>query len=126
MIFTELGESVEGLAFFMQCRQFYLQPPYRHPGLNKMVYRFRLGIFGEVTIEKALINTSFLENKASKLQAGDAIHGESISGFALHRPSSGMLGQASSAHKGTFIRTRGHSHARIDVPLRAILEKKTP
>jgi hypothetical protein len=126
MIATRLGSCVEGLAFWMQCRQFYLHTPYRHPKLNKMVYRFKLGIFGKVTITTGLPARNLQIDRASNWKSGDGIQGESISGFTAGRIPHGKLKPATSSHKATFIPTSDHSYARIDVPLRALLQKTTP
>lgn len=122
MISYDISSSIEGLKFFLQCRQFMLHIPYVHEILGR-VYPFKLGIYGKAIIEKELNPKEPKINSNSILDEGSGIEGNSIEGFSTKLPSSPQIKIATARHSASFIQTKKYSFAQIIVPLSNLLQK---
>lgn len=121
-----IGSSVEGISIEVQCRKYYQLLPLKDALLNRIVYPFKLSIFGRVTVLKPLEDGMLPINTNSLINIGDEIKGESIAGHcerALPKPE---VKKGSGSHKASFIKTRGHSYARVDIGIREVLQAKEP
>lgn len=120
---VQQGNSLEAVCLSLKTRKFYPQPPYRHETLGKLVYPFKLGIRSEAIIEEAYPSGHAYFDQSSSREEGDQLQGETLSGFSSKsiRPE---VNHGSGTHKATFAKARAGSYARIDIPVREIIESK--
>lgn len=116
------GSSVEGLSIEVQCRKYTNLLPLNDSKLQRMIYPFKLSIFGRVKVAKELAIDAKKICEDSMICLEDEIMGESIYGHcerALPKPE---VKKGSGAHKASFIKTRGHSYARVDTGTREVMQ----
>lgn len=118
------GSSVEGSAIEVQCRKYYNLLPFLDKTLNRMVYPFKLSVFGKVKVVKVLDDDATLVCGNSMIALGDEIMGESIAGHCAKALPKPQIINATASHKASFIKTRGHSYARLDAGMREVLQAK--
>lgn len=121
---TDVGTSIEGSSLSLQTRKYLPKPPEKDSKLGKVVYPFKLTIFGIARIAAELNPKLPLWSLGSKLDHGDELHGESIFGRSekpLGKPS---VVNATGSHKATALATRGRSFAKIEVGVRSLLQRK--
>lgn len=118
-----LGSSLEAVCLSLKTRKFYPQPPYRHETLGKIVYPFKLGVRSEATIDESYPSGHVFFDQHSARNEGDQLVGETLSGFSSKsiRPE---VDHGSGTHKATFAKAKAGSYAKIDIPVREIIESK--
>lgn len=117
-----IGASVEGFSIQIQCRKYINLPPMKDRVLGRMIYPFKLNIFGRVEIIKELEPGCEPISKESLLAIGDEILGETVYGHcerALPKPE---VKKGTSSHSASFTKSRGHSYARVDIGIREVLQ----
>ncbi|WP_122491405.1 hypothetical protein [Pseudomonas viridiflava] len=119
------GHSVEGSAIELQCRKYHNLLPFMDKALNRMVYPFKLSIFGKVKIVKVLDDGVVPISESSMIALGDEIMGESIGGHCAKALPKPQIINATASHKASFIKTRGHSYARLDTGMREVIQSKS-
>lgn len=120
------GSSVEGSAIEVQCRKYYNLLPFMDKTLNRIVYPFKLSIFGKVKVVKVLDEGTQLVCLTSMVKLGDEIMGAAIAGHCAKALPKPQIINATATHKASFIKTRGHSYARLDAGMREVLQAKLP
>lgn len=120
------GASVEGSAIEVQCRKYYNLLPFRDKSLNRIVYPFKLSIFGKVKVVKVLDEGAKPVCATSMIAVGDEIMGEAIAGHCAKALPKPQIINATASHKASFIKTRGHSYARLDAGMREVVQAKLP
>lgn len=123
---ASIGSSVEGESIAVQCRKYFQLIPFRHEKLKKTVYPFKLSIFGKVTIVKSVEEGVVLVCEQSMLEVDDEIQGQAIFGHCSKAVPKPQIINATGTHKASFIKTRGHSYARVDTGLRELLQANKP
>lgn len=123
---AQTGASVEGSAIEVQCRKYTHLLPFKDSVLDRMVYPFKLSIFGKVRVVKVLDEGAILVCAESMIELGDEIMGEAIAGHCAKALPKPQIKNATAAHKASFIKTRGHSYARLDAGIREIMQSKSP
>ncbi len=116
------GASVEGSSIEVQCRKYTNLLPKKDLALARTIYPFKLSIFGKVRVLKRLEAGTELVCAMSMTNVDDEILGEAIYGHcekALPKPE---IKQGTSSHKASFIKTRGHSYARVDAGTREVMQ----
>lgn len=127
MIFTEVGESIEGKKIALQCRKLYPLRPYKEERLRgKTVFPIKLGRFGRAIIETPLTFNSKedLVCKNSHVNKGDEIRGETLKVFSIKPIPDKKVKPATAKHKGHFSYTKDHTYAEIEISSRHSAEKK--
>lgn len=117
-----IGASVEGHSIQLQCRKYINLLPMKDKKLGRMIYPFKLNIFGRVEIKKKLEDGCTPISSKSMLDVGDEILGETLYGHcekALPKPE---IKKGTSSHSASFIKSRGHSFARVDIGIREVLQ----
>lgn len=120
---VSLGSSLEAVCLSLKTRKFYPQPPYRHELLGRLVYPFKLGMRSEATIDEAYPSEHSFLDASSFRDEGDQLLGETLSGFSSKsiRPE---VNHGSGTHKATFAKAKAGSYAKVDIPVREIIERK--
>lgn len=118
------GASVEGSAIEVQCRKYHNLLPFKDKTLNRIVYPFKLSVFGKVKVVKVLDEGATLVCISSMIAEGDEIMGEAIAGHCAKALPKPQIINATASHKASFIKTRGHSYARLDAGMREVLQAK--
>jgi hypothetical protein len=121
---TQVGESIEGQSLSLQTRKFLARPPERDSVLGAIVYPFKLGIFGLATVVLELNPKKAIWAAASKLDLGDELHAEAIYGKCEKPLAKPRVAAATGTHRAAFLTTKGRSFAKIEVGVRALLQKK--
>lgn len=120
--FTALGASIEGQALRLQSRS-PIQPlaPVVHESLGSL-FQFRMTQSSEAEVTAELDPLRWVYCETSALRLGDMLRAARISGVCKKPLGRARLIQGSSAHKAMQCESSSYSHARIDVPLRNVLE----
>lgn len=113
---------MEGEGLSLQCRKFTAHPPYRHKDTQKLVFPFKLSIFGLATVSKAYQEGTKPFYATSHRDVGDEIHGEAVGGFSSKAPSKPEIKHATGTHKASFVATRGPSYAYVEIGVRDQLQ----
>jgi len=107
-----------------QCRKFNTPSPCKDDILGRLVYPFKLEILALPSITVRLVPKEHIWCRTSHLAAGDSLQGETIEEGELVRP----LGKtevkpATAKHKVSFLSTCGLSFVRIEIGIRALLQR---
>lgn len=116
------GASVEGMSIEVQCRKYTNLLPKKDLVLARTIYPFKLSIFGKVRILKELDSEAVLVSKTSLTSVDDEILGEAIYGHCEKVLPKPEVKHATASHKASFIKTRGHSYARVDAGTREVMQ----
>jgi hypothetical protein len=119
---SHVCNSVEGEVLELQCRKFSLQPPRKDPKLGKLIYPFKLSIFGIARITKPLDPHTSATKKTSLLAVGDEVHGEAVDGYGIRPVGRPAVGNATGTHKASFVTVKGSAYAHVEIGVRDHLE----
>ena len=121
------NDSIEGRQLAFETRQFNQLRPYKeNDKFNQMVFPFRIGIQGTISIEQELEPKKAIYRDKSVLNKNDGIRGQSISGFSTKIIPEIQVKPTTHTHKASIGKTKpSFAYAVIEVPKRELLEKLT-
>lgn len=124
-IFYHKDDSIEGKQLVFETRQFNPQRPYMDKTvLKQMIFPFKMGIQGTISIEQELEPKIAVFRQESALNKDDGLRGQSISGFSTRVIPETHVGPTTHTHKATGGKTKpAFSYATIDIPKREIAQK---
>lgn len=126
MIATSVCSSLEAEKILIRARKFQVQPPRRDPKIGKMVFPFKVSIFGVALIEEAYESDVVLYRECSHRAIGDELRGEALDGFAKKPFGRERVAKGSGTHKATFVDMRGGVYAHVEIAPRHLLEANSP
>lgn len=121
MIATSVCCSLEAEKIEIQARKFLMQTPRRDSKLNKLVYPFKVSIFGIARVSQVYPDDQGLYRECSMRCEGDELRGETLDGFATKPIGKQRVAKATASHKATFVDCRGGVYAHIEIGPRHLL-----
>jgi hypothetical protein len=123
-LLTKQGASIAGRILRLLSRKPVSIPvPRNDPTLGR-TYPFRLTQNSEAEITAELAPKACNHDAAAALSLGDMVRAATISGFSTKPLPKFELVQGTGNHKGSAASCKEFGYARIDTPLRNVLEKK--
>ena len=110
----EVGCSIEGHRLGLAARRISSLLPKRIGEMKIFEFRVELRDNARAVIEKELLPKVRPVRTDSMLQEGDKLQARVIAAFSEKMPSRKAVQHDTSAHKGQFCCTKGHSYARVD------------
>lgn len=126
MIATSVCKSLEAEKVEIQARKFQLQTPRRDTSSGRLVYPFKVSIYGKARITEAYETDAVLYRECSYRDAEDELRGEALDGFARKPFGRERVEHGTGSHKATFVSMRGGAYAHIEIATRQLLEAKNP
>jgi hypothetical protein len=123
-LFVSLGESVEAIVLRLMSRApIFTDTPVISPTLGVVTYPFRMTQNSEAEIETPLAPRQWRVCQQSHLDPGDMLLGVRIAGHSTKPLSALQLIQGTGAHKACQSRCKDFGYARLEIPLRNVLNR---